>query len=74
MIRTPLTCTFTLAAPVVGAPTAGAAGGAAPFVGRLHDAGESVGSVTGERPAADVVRELVAGAEQALRDARDLLV
>jgi nitronate monooxygenase len=37
-------------------------------------AGESVGSVTGERPAADVVRELVAGAEQALRDARDLLV
>jgi len=44
-------------------------GNAAPLYAR-----ESVGSVTGERPAADVVRELVAGAEQALRDARDLLV
>ncbi|SDN99427.1 nitronate monooxygenase family protein [Geodermatophilus sp. DSM 45219] len=36
-------------------------------------AGESVGLVTGERPAADVVRELAAGAERALRAAADLL-
>ena len=37
-------------------------------------AGESIGLVTGERSAADVVRELTVGAEQALRDTRDLLV
>jgi hypothetical protein len=43
-------------------------------VSRPAYAGESVGSVTGERLAADVVRELTAGAEQALRDVRDLLV
>ena len=36
-------------------------------------AGESVGLVTGERPAADVVRELAAGAERALRAAADLI-
>lgn len=36
-------------------------------------AGESVGLVTGERPAADVVREMAAGAERALRAACDLL-
>jgi nitronate monooxygenase len=36
-------------------------------------AGESVGLVTGERSATDVVRELATGAERALRDARDLL-
>jgi nitronate monooxygenase len=37
-------------------------------------AGESVGLVTRERSATDVVRELATGAERALRDARDLLV
>ncbi|SDY44131.1 nitronate monooxygenase [Geodermatophilus africanus] len=36
-------------------------------------AGESVGLVTGERPAADVVRQLAADAERALRAAVDLL-
>jgi nitronate monooxygenase len=37
-------------------------------------AGESVGLVTGERPAADVVRQLAADAERALRAAADLVV
>jgi nitronate monooxygenase len=36
-------------------------------------AGESVGLVTGERPAADVVRQLAADAERALRAAADLV-
>ncbi len=36
-------------------------------------AGESVGLVTAERPAADVVRDMAAGAERALRAACDLL-
>ncbi|WP_245177103.1 nitronate monooxygenase [Geodermatophilus sp. DF01_2] len=36
-------------------------------------AGESVGLVTAERPAADVVRDLAVGAERALRAAADLL-
>ncbi|WNV75438.1 nitronate monooxygenase family protein [Geodermatophilus sp. DSM 44513] len=36
-------------------------------------AGESVGLVTAERPAADVVRQLAADAERALRAAADLL-
>ncbi|MGY1762230.1 hypothetical protein ACI79G_18130 [Geodermatophilus sp. SYSU D00779] len=38
----------------------------------LH-AGEAVKRVTGERPAADVVRETAADAQRALRAACDLL-